>query len=139
LKENKDHVQVYYDAYHADVAAQLSDLVHEAAYGESSALGHSVFGSDLSKVCVQQVLAYRNANFLRENLVIAASGISADTLKKIVASSSGAFVSKSNKPTTFAASPYVGGEVKVRADLNGSTNLAVAFPVPAGEAGMFFF
>jgi len=135
LEEEKPHVQLHYDAYQSDSVAKLTELVHEAAYGEGSALGSSLYAPSLKALSVNETLSYRASHFLRENLVIAASGMTADRLQKMVELYAASLPSKSITPLTLPSSPYTGGEVKVRVEGSGSTDLAVAFPVPAGEAG----
>lgn len=134
LAEAKEQAKLHYDAYAADTAAQIKDLVHEAAFGEASALGNNGLAHNLKKLDVSEVIQYRNAHFVKENIVVASSGgVSAATLKQLVQASG--INSKSAQPVSPATSAFIGGEIKVRADLDGNTNLAVAFPAPAGEAG----
>ena len=108
-------------------------LVQEAAYGEGSPLGSSVLSHNLSKLSMHEVLQYRHAHFVRNNLVVAANGLSQDRLEALL-TKGGARIHE-GAAHAAAASPYVGGEVKVRTDLNGLTHVALGFPVPAGEAG----
>jgi len=112
----------------------LCDITHEAAYGEGSPFGSNGLPVSVQKLSIPEVLAYRQAHFIRENLTIVSNGaVTADTIKKIVEGQS--FPSKGNKGIELPANTFVGGEVKIRADLDGNTNLAVAFPIPAGSAG----
>lgn len=72
-------------------------------------------------------MEYRSAHFVQENIVIAGSGISHDRLKSIVD------LHVKKVPTGALAkhreSKYIGGDFKVRADTNGATRMAIAFPV----------
>lgn len=131
--EAKTQLHLAYDEFAQNNDLQLWELLHEAAYGETSPLGASIFALNTGKICIDSVLAYRRAQFVAGNVTVAANGVSYDRLKGIVAAHSGA-ISK-NAPAAVAASPYTGGEVRVRRDLDGLTKIGLAFPVPAGEAG----
>lgn len=81
----------------------------------------------------EQVLQYRQHQFVGSNIVIASSGISHDTLKHLTEKYLGSLKAGTVFNTT---SPYVGGDVKLRVDFHGETYIALAFPVPAaGPAG----
>jgi hypothetical protein len=80
---------------------------------------------------VPSVLEYRAAHFVRSNLVVAGSGISQAALEALVEKSAGQ-IPEGAAPVS-AASAFVGGNVKVRT--SGPSQLAIAFPVPAGDAG----
>jgi hypothetical protein len=107
--------------------------VQEAAFGEGSALGASTLASSLKKLSVAETLKYRAPHFVRGNLVVSANGLAQDRLDAAV----GKHINE--VPAGAAVAPaafnFVGGEVKVRTDLDGSSRLALAFPVPAGDAG----
>lgn len=117
--------------------AALTSAIHEAAYGEGSAFGSNGLAHNLKKLNVDEVLAYRQAHFTRENLtVVTNGGITADAVKKILDVQLAHFPTKGgNKGLTLPSATFVGGEAKIRADLDGKTHLAVAFPTPAGDAG----
>ncbi len=110
-----------------------AQLLHEAAFGEASALGSSAFASNLNKLAVADVLQYRASHFVQGNVVVAGNGISQDRLDAAV--NKGASAIPAGAARTQAASAFVGGEVKVRTDLEGSSRFGLAFHVPAGEAG----
>ena len=80
------------------------------------------------------MLRYRAAHFVRGNLVVAANGIAQDRLEALLSGAASAGIPEGAAPTA-AASRFVGGELKVRTDLNGRTHLGLAFAVPAGDAG----
>ena len=107
--------------------------MHEAAFGEASALGSSQFATNLKKLSLAETLQFRAANFVRGNVVVAANGISQDRLNGALNKSSS--VIPAGKASAPASSAFVGGEVKVRTDLDGSSRLGLAFAVPAGDAG----
>lgn len=138
LEESKETAQLGYNAFATDTTAQLQELVCEAAYGETSPLGASMFAANLRKLSVPSVLAYRAAHFVRSNVVVAASGgISHSALTSLVEKYSAAIPAASGAaPTSTASSSseYLGGDVKVRTDSDGISNIAIAFPVPAGDA-----
>ncbi|KAJ1427301.1 Metalloenzyme, LuxS/M16 peptidase-like protein [Ochromonadaceae sp. CCMP2298] len=130
-EENKPAAQLDYSKFAADNSAQLHELVQEAAYGETSPLGGSLFAPSLSKLSVPSVLEYRAAHFVRSNLVVAGSGISKAALDALV--EKGASQIPDGAAPTLAASAFVGGDAKVRT--SGPSQLALAFPVPGGDAG----
>ncbi len=108
-------------------------LVQEAAFGEGTALGSPLFG-DAFKLSVVDILAYRSAHFVQENLIVAGSGISQDRLKALLQH----HVARLPNGAAAPAAPglqYVGGELKVRTDLGGASQLAVAFPIASGSVG----
>eukprot|EP01038_Epipyxis_sp_PR26KG_P004996 gene4996-6981_t len=128
----KSSLKFHYDAYAKDYTAQILQLIDEAAYGEVSPKGSSIYASNLKKLTSDDVVEYRTSHFTRKNLVITANGISSDQLQPIVNNLSGVIIEGS--PVVSPASPYVGGEVKIRTDLNGKTYTSLAFPVPTGTS-----
>jgi len=82
---------------------------------------------------VPSVLEYRAAHFVRSNLVVAGSGISHAALDALVEKSASQI--PDGAAPALATSTFKGGDVKVRTDANGPSQLALAFPVPAGDAG----
>lgn len=131
LDELKPDAQLAYDLYSTDYSSQVSEMLYEAAYGEESTLGASVYGN-LKKLSVSDVLAYRAKTFVSENIVITANGLSTAALESMIAAS--ADVPTASSPPSSVACPYVGGDYKVRKDLNGNSYLGLAFPTPTGEA-----
>jgi len=140
IAETKDTCQIKIDAHKACGTSQLVDLLHEAAYGENTPLGSSMFGSSLDKLEVETILSFRKSNYLTSNLVVSASGIAHDTLKSLVECHLSALPSapssSSASSSALPASPYIGGDIKVRVDLDGVSHVGVAFPVPAGAAAL---
>mmetsp|Transcript_2002 Transcript_2002/g.4143 ORF Transcript_2002/g.4143 Transcript_2002/m.4143 type:complete len:435 (+) Transcript_2002:145-1449(+) len=130
-EESKAFAQLAYNKFAVDAGAQLHELVQEAAYGETSPLGGSRFAPNLSKLSVPSVLEYRAAHFVRSNLVVAGSGISHAALDALVEKSASQI--PDGAAPTLAASAFVGGDAKVRT--SGPSQLALAFPVPGGDAG----
>ncbi len=130
LEEYRETAKVGYEAFEGCSRAQVLELVHESAFGETSPLGSSFYSSNVS---LSEVLKYRNEHFVAENLVVAADGVSADVVKAVAEPLLKLF--PSGKATTLPGAAYVGGETKVRVDLGGRTHVAVGFPVPAGAAG----
>jgi len=137
IDEEKARAALGYKSRSGCATAALTDAVHEAAYGEATAYGSNGYALNLKKLSVDEVLAYRQAHFVRENLtVVTHGGITGEAVKKIVGVHLSQFPTKGgNKGVTLPAASFVGGEVKIRADLDGKTHLAIAFPSPAGEAG----
>lgn len=76
---------------------------------------------------------------MQSNIIITADGIAHDRLRSIIERESSWIPKGSVNPTSsLTPSPYVGGDVKVRTDLDIS-HIALAFPVPSGEAGKQLF
>ncbi len=106
-------------------------LLFEAAYGESP-LGSSRLAPNLKKLTVADVLKYRAAHFVRGNVVVVGNGIGQEQLEAAINKSVAAL--PEGPAVALPASAYVGGDVKVRTDLDGASLFGLAFPVPAGDA-----
>ena len=76
-------------------------------------------------------MAHRAKTFTSGNLIISASGVSHDIIKSLTECH---FSGLATGSTKAADSTYQGGDMKVRCDLGGMTNIGLAFPVPAGAA-----
>lgn len=133
LEEAKETAELFYSSLSTDYPLQLQELLHEAAYGEVSPLGSSRFATNAKKIDVDSVLEFRSNNFVSGNLVVTANGISQDKLKSILLLHGDLLPNGPASPVV--PSPYTGGQVRQRVDLDGQTHLGVAFPVPSGEAG----
>lgn len=131
-EEGRPAVELAYDLYSQNTQAKLKDLIEEAAFGEATPYGNSIYATSADAVSVADVLQYRAANFVKQNLVVTATGLSADALAKLVEVNAADV--PSGKAVTLPGSAYVGGEVRVKADLNGKVNVALAFPAPVGSA-----
>ena len=110
----------------------------EAAFGENSPLGASLYAPSLRKLSVSSALQYRARTFVRSNLVVAASGISHSALSPLLEAHAAAVPSGGGQAATepgAGVGGYVGGDVKVRTDTDGVSHMSIAFPAPAGEAG----
>lgn len=136
LEECKEKVQLQHNDFLGNDIAQLEELVCEAAYGDSAPLGKSLYAANARNISVADALSYRATNFVRSNVVIAGSGLSHSVLTGLV-EKYGASIPGGN-PASPATSQYVGGDVKVRTDSNGVSNIALAFPVPSGDAAKPF-
>lgn len=113
-------------------------MVLEAAFGEGSPLGTPLFGN-IAGPSVEEALAYRTAHFVQENVVVAGSGISQDRLKALLALHVARIPSAAGKVQQAPELKYVGGDLKVRADLDGASQLALAFPISSGVNGKDIF
>ena len=119
------------------VALLLAQLIQEAAYGETSPLGSSLYAPSLKALAVPDVLAYRSTHFVKSNIIVTANGISNDRLKEIIDAKGHLIPDGPTTPAVaLAPSPYVGGDIKVRVPLSGTSHVALAFPVPSGDAGI---
>jgi len=132
FEENKPQVQLAYDHLHHDADSMLYELIHEAAFGETTGYGSSLFAPNVKSICTDNVLEFRNSHFVSQNIVIAADGISADHVAKLVDSTKQ--TTPSGVAYTLTKPTFVGGEVKVRTFSSGPSHAAIAWPKPAGEA-----
>jgi hypothetical protein len=131
IKERKPAASVDYGKLSWCPLMNLSEMTFEAAYGEGTPMGGSVFSHNLQSLCVDDVLAFRSRNFTAGNLVIAADGVSMIDIEKVAASFTGA-------ASAAATSPYTGGCVRRRADFGGDVHASLAFPSLSGpKSGAF--
>jgi len=135
LEELKPTTELFYEQFKGDSSAQLIELIQEAAYGETSPLGSSLYAPSLQALAVPDVLAYRSTHFVKSNIIVTANGISNDRLKEIIDAKGHLIPDGPTTPAVaLAPSPYVGGDIKVRVPLSGTSHIALAFPVPSGDA-----
>lgn len=132
IDERKSVAALDYDTLVSSPQTALTELLHEAAYGDGTPMGSSLFASDLKKLDVGDVMEYRLRNFRTNNLSVLADGVALNSLESSV---KGFLGSSENAPVTSIPSAFTGGSVRVRADLAGDTHVAVAFPAQAGAAG----
>lgn len=111
-------------------------LLHEAAYGEETPLGSPFLPSkrEFKALSAEAVLAFRARTYASSNLIVTASGISAANLKVLLESHLHGLPKGGEKAISLPPSPYMGGDVKVKADLEGKTVLGLGFNV-AGAKG----
>lgn len=133
--------------------SRVSELLHEAAFGEESPLGAPSHPLNYDNLDTDAVVVYRDNLFVADNIVVAATGVSHDKLKSLVEAhvQGGEYKAPSTRNTTVelnvsqidkrdtpvvppAASPYVGGVAKQREDLHGDVHTGIAFGTPAGAA-----
>jgi predicted Zn-dependent peptidase len=132
VDERKSVAALDYDSLVSSPQTALTELLHEAAYGDGTPMGSSLYASDLKKLDVGDVMEYRLRNFKTNNLTVLANGLALTSLETSVKS----FLPSSETPSlTSIPSNFTGGSVRVRADLAGDTHVAVAFPAQAGSAG----
>lgn len=136
LQEMKSSAKIAYDNYEGDFEVKVSDMLHEAAFGEVSTLGAPIFATNLGKLAISDVMDYRTKHFVSENVTITANGISNAALSALVDEAT--YMPSAGADTVAATCPYVGGEMRVRADLGGHTFLGLAFPTPSGDAAKPF-
>lgn len=116
------------------------ELLHEAAYGETSGFGKSMYSRDVASLQFDDVNAYRNRVYNLNNLVIAGNGISMDNLKSLGDSAVKQFASSSSDSDAWTPSSYAGGEVRVRSNLDGEIEsyASFGFNMPAGKQGQAY-
>jgi predicted Zn-dependent peptidase len=111
-------------------------MIHEAAFGERSPLGSSIYAEDLDSLSPAAVSSFRSTNFVASNLVVSLSGgVPHDQVKKMIETHFCSLPASKNNAVR-PASPYIGGDRKVRINLGGETYMSLAFPTPAGEGGI---
>ncbi len=100
--------------------------MYEAAYGELTPLGGSIYADKIEKVDEKEILKFAYKHFVTGNVVISASGIPHERLKDI---SEAMLAEFQTGDSTKITSPYIGGEVRIRKDINDLSYLGLAFPV----------
>lgn len=122
--------QQAYEKMAATPKQQLSELLHEAAFGEETPMGSSTraFNGDLKNLTPEAIMSYREHQFTGNNVVVASSGLKHGTVRKLTDKYLSALPKATAAPVDAA---YSGGDAKMRADFNGHTYLALAFPVPS--------
>lgn len=128
VNERKEIAQLAYDSLKTTPQLLLSELLHEAAYGEATPLGASLYANDVNDITYENVLKYRSNNFVSGNLVVTSSGISHDALKSVIECH---FNTIPNKTSALPSSPYLGGDIRVKTS-SGVTYTALAFETPVG-------
>jgi predicted Zn-dependent peptidase len=108
--------------------------MHEAAFGENSPLGQSFFANSLDSLEASDVLSYRAANYTTGNIVATASGIPHATFKAMMECN---LHDLPVQPSSVPASPYMGGDIKVRTSTSGLSHLGLGFPIPVGEEQVY--
>jgi len=132
INEMKPYAYPAYKKYSAD--SQIVDMLHEAAYGEGTPLGSPMLATSIDSVCADETMGFRSTNFKSGNIIVTASGISADKHGDLTGLIEKVFAPLTSGTGSKSASPYVGGYVKVKKDICGQTYLGLAFPTPSGEA-----
>jgi len=125
VDDHKKIAQISYDRLHTCPQIALSELLHEAAFGELSPMGSSLYARSLDDLSNTIVRDYRNRLYTGGNTLVAASGISHESLKGLVEKYMGTM---SNTRGSLAPSPYTGGDVRVKAKV-GTTYATVAFGI----------
>ena len=126
-EDAKETAKIVADAHGADAAAQVTDLLMEAAYGENTAMGKPEYAPSLPKLSAEEVMAFRAANFTSGNLIVSASGLPFNSLKSMTECYFHGMPESSGKPV-LGGSSYTGGDMKVRVEMDGETYMGLAFP-----------
>lgn len=125
--------QLAYDAQATSPKKMLVELLHEAAYGETSPMGASFLAphGNLENLDPESVLKYRQHQYTADNVVVASSGLTHTAAKSLSDKYLGQLPAGGSKP---AASPYIGGDAKLKLDCKGHTYSALAFPASNPKA-----
>lgn len=105
-------------------------MLLEAAYGEETGLGSPSFALNLENLSTENVLAFREKQFVASNIVVSGSGISQEKLEAAIAANEN--VLQKASVTALGKTAYSGGYVRVRKDLDGKTVVGLGFPVVSG-------
>jgi len=93
-----------------------------------------MYADNLEKLPEKDSVQYAVDNFVLENVVISGTGVSHDRLKQLVQVS---FADLKKGKAGKAASPWVGGDVRIRKDLDGVSHVGIGFPIKESN-GLFF-
>jgi len=106
----------------------LSELIHAAAYGEESPLGHN-FYSQNANISGDSLLKYHSKTFVGSNLIVV--GVNVD-FKQFVGQVEKQFSGAPTGVFVSPPSPYTGGEIRLKAD-SPYTYLGLAYQVANPE------
>ena len=107
-------VKAELDAFAKDAEAQAMQALHEAAFGAESPLGAApVCGP--GALTAAQLEGFAGCLFSPASMVVVGAGVPHDALVAAASVGFAGLAPRDAKPTR-AASPYVGGEVRVKAD-----------------------
>lgn len=125
---------VKYARFMADPSERVSELVHEASFGENTPLGGSVYAPSLNGLLATDVLHFRNTQFSANNLLIAVHGAcsASAVVDQIQAQTANGLAV--GDAASFGAG-FIGGEMRVRESIGGATKASLAFSAPAGNSG----
>jgi hypothetical protein len=101
--------------------------LYEAAYGENTPLGHSLYASG-GHVSASSLSAYRARTFTAPALTVVGSGVAHAQLLSWASALTEA-LPKAGAPPAAPASPYVGGESRVKASAD-HVFVGLALPAP---------
>ena len=93
-----------------------------------------MYAATEAQVSAVEALAFRNASFVSGNLVVSGCGVEQKVLEELVARYAGQWLPRGPRRVA-QESPYLGGELRQRADLGGALLASLAFPAPIGEPG----
>lgn len=110
--------------------------LHEAAYGELTPLGGSLYADHLDNLAEWEVSKFAAKTFVTGNIIVSGTGVSHDYLKQLVDT---LFVAIPKGPATSTKSDYVGGDIRIRKDLGGTSYVGLAFPIGSTTSGQVFF
>lgn len=131
IEEAKSRAQIAYDTHAGCGSSRLTELLHDASYGENTPLGSSRFAHSLDDLTPTDVIHYRNSVFSSDNLRIAVHGdIAGSKAKNILEDKCASGFATGSRPIV---SPFTGGEIRVREHTGGLTRVGLSFALPAGD------
>lgn len=96
-------------------------------------LGGSVYADNIEKLDEKDSIQYAVDNFVLENVVISGSGVDHDHLKQLVKVS---FADLKKGKAVKASSSWVGGDVRIRKDLDGVSHVGIGFPIKESNGSL---
>lgn len=115
-----------------DAQSVVTESLHAAAYGDGNPLGRSLWcpARNLNKLGAKELKAYAKELFIPSRMVLTGAGVDHDEFVKLATKFFGDIPASSNTVAT-PASPYKGGDVRVRGD-SPLTHLAMCFDAGKG-------
>jgi processing peptidase subunit alpha len=136
LAEQKSPLAAQVGNYSTQPQAVLTEALHAAAFGDSSAMGSSQYPSSdaLAALTIDDVAAFRADTFTTPRMVLAASGVDH---KSLVAAAESLFGGLPTGAGVAApADSYVGGETRIAAT-SGNTYVALGLSAPGAASKDF--
>lgn len=111
----------------------IVQLAHEAAFGEATALGSSIYSvPEVQALQHENFVSFREKTFVGDNLIVSANGLDHGSLTSLVETY---FADLPAGRSGATVGDYVGGEVRVKT-AGAAAHLALAFPGAAfGKPG----
>lgn len=124
LKEHKPAAIINANTVLANPISLTTELAHEAAFGEATALGSSLYSaSEIQALTHEHFVAFREKAFVADNVIISANGLDHGSLTSLAETY---FTDVPAGRSVAFAGDYFGGEVRVKT-AGAATHMALAF------------